>query len=88
MTTVKHSYRMDDGSVPDRLIVVDAEGKGDHIGLETAYREAERCANQGASTLILMNEGNYSIHETLSLSDKINVRGKEGRESQERRKGD
>lgn len=77
-------YRMEDGSVPDRLVVVDISGKGDHTDLEAAYMEAERCANQGASTLILVNEGTYSITETLSLSDKINVRGKEGHDSSER----
>lgn len=82
---MSYKYRMDDGSVPDRLVVVDASGKGDHRDLQVAYMEAERCANQGASTLILVNEGTYSITETLSLSDKINVRGKAGQTSSEGR---
>ncbi len=68
------SVLMDDGSKPDRLVIVDQSGKGDYTDLALAYKDSLKLGEK-VKTLICVRAGNYSMTDSLQLKSNVNVRG-------------
>lgn len=72
---------MNDGSKPDRVVIVDQSGKGDYSDLMVAYKDSMQLGDE-VKTLILVRAGSYPMSEPLELRSNVNVRGEKEEKAQ------
>ncbi len=71
------NFKMNDGSMPDRIFHVSKEGSAAYRTLEEAWKDALYFAKEGFRVLIVVHPGSYPLKGPFELHANLNVHGLE-----------